>query len=71
MGTVKLKDFRSAVLASQTEALAKLRDISMGKLHETYWHAYEQQLREAGRLLQAIDANPESTFSTQGGPNDE
>lgn len=63
MGTVKLKDFRPAVLARQTEALAKLRDISRGKLHETYWNAYERQLREAGRLLQAIDANPDAAIS--------
>lgn len=71
MGSVKLKDFRPAVVARQTEALAKLRDISRVKLNETYWPAYEQQLREAGRLLQAIDANPGSTFQTKGGPNDE
>lgn len=64
MGTVNLKDFRPAVLAFQAEALAKLRDISQGKLHESYWDAYEQQLREAGRLLQAIDANPGATFPT-------
>ena len=64
MGTVKLKDFRSAVLASQTEALSKLRDISQGKLHSSYWGAFSEQLMESGRLLQAIDANPDAVIGT-------
>lgn len=54
MAQVDLRMFKPAVLAYRAQAISQLLKVFSGEIAESYKNAFEDQIREAEKMLKAI-----------------